>query len=82
MAIDDNIREEKLQDDVNRAAAKKPALSPGKIDQFKQLAGEEIVQHDEGRMINKLSLYIFHQKQLYKSKQKRLKIKKKANKSN
>ena len=35
MAIDDNMREEKLQDDVNRAAAKKPALSPGKIDQFK-----------------------------------------------
>ena len=60
MAIDDNIREEKLQDDVNRAAAKKSALLPGKIDQFKYLAGEEIVQHDEGRVINKLSLHIFH----------------------
>ena len=82
MAIDDNIREEKLQDDVNRAAAKKSAVLPEKIDQFKYLAGEEIVQHDEGRVINKLSLHIFHQKQLYKNKQKRLKIKEKANKTN
>ena len=29
----------------------KTALSPGKIDKFEYLAGEEILQHDEGRVI-------------------------------
>ena len=30
---------------------KKTASSPGKIDKFEYLAGEEILQHDEGRVI-------------------------------
>ena len=51
MTIDDKIREEKFQDDINREAAKKTALSPGKIDKFEYLAGGEILQHDEGRVI-------------------------------
>ena len=32
MTIDDKIRGEKLQQDINREAAKKSALSSGKID--------------------------------------------------
>ena len=32
MAIDDKIRDEKVQNDINREAAKIPASSSGKID--------------------------------------------------
>ena len=34
MTIDDEISDEKIQYDINREAAKKPALSSGKIDKY------------------------------------------------
>ena len=34
MITDDIIRDEKLQSDINREAAKVSALSPGKIDKY------------------------------------------------
>ena len=34
MTIGDKIRDEKLQDDINRAAVKTSALSSGKIDKY------------------------------------------------
>ena len=43
MTINDQIRDEKLQFDINREAAKIPALSSGKIDKYEYLAGEEIL---------------------------------------
>ena len=43
MTIDKKIRDEKLQYDINRKAAKVSALSSGKIDQYKYLTGEEIL---------------------------------------
>ena len=43
MTIDDKMRDEKLQYDINREAAKIPALSSGKIDKYEFLAGEEIL---------------------------------------
>ena len=42
MATDDNIRDEKLQHDINREAAKISALSSGKTDEYEYLTGEEI----------------------------------------
>ena len=42
MTIDDQIRDEKLQYDINREAAKISALSSGKIDKYEDLIGEEI----------------------------------------
>ena len=42
MTIDDRIRDEKLQYDINREAAKVSALSSGKIDKYEYLTGEEI----------------------------------------
>ena len=42
MTIDDQIRDEKLQYDINREAAKISALSSGKIDKYEYLIGEEI----------------------------------------
>ena len=41
MTIDDQIRNEKLQYDINREAAKILALSSGKTDKYQYLTGEE-----------------------------------------
>ena len=42
MTIDDKVRDEKLQYDINSVTAKISALSPGKIDKYKYLTSEEI----------------------------------------
>ena len=41
MAIDDQVKDEKLQYDINREAAKISALSSGKIDKYEYLTSEE-----------------------------------------
>ena len=43
MTFEDQIRDEKLQYDINRKAAKISALSSGKIDKYEYLTGEEIL---------------------------------------
>ena len=43
MTIDDKIRDEKLQIDINRKAGKTSVLSSRKIDKYKYLTGEEII---------------------------------------
>ena len=47
MTIDDNIRDEKLQYDINREAAKLLALSSGKIHKYKCFTGEEILSPNQ-----------------------------------
>ena len=51
MTIDDKIRDEKLQYDINREAAKISALSSGKIDKHEFLTGEEILPPRQRREI-------------------------------
>ena len=53
MTIDHKIRDEKLQYDVNKGAAKMLALSSGKIDKYEYLTGEEILPSDQGRIIER-----------------------------
>ena len=53
MAIDDKIRNKKLQYDIKREAAKISALSSGKINEYKYLPGEEILPPDQRRVIEK-----------------------------
>ena len=43
MTINDQIRDEKLQYDINREAAKILALSSGKIHKYEYLTGEDIL---------------------------------------
>ena len=43
MTIEDQIKDEKLQYDINREAAKISALSSGKIDKYEYLTGEKIL---------------------------------------
>ena len=51
MTIDDQIRDEKLQYDINREAAKISALSSGKIDKYKCLTGEETLPSNQKQII-------------------------------
>ena len=43
MTIDDKIRDEKIQYDINRETAKILALPSGKIDKYEYLTSEEIL---------------------------------------
>ena len=51
MTIDDKVREEKFQCNINREAAKISALSPGKSDKYEYLTGGEILPPDQSRKI-------------------------------
>ena len=51
MTIEDQIRVEKLQYDINRDAAKISALSSGKIDKYEYLTGEEILPCNQQQII-------------------------------
>ena len=51
MTIDDKIRDEKLQYDTSREAAKISALLSGKIDKYEYFTGEEILPSDPRRVI-------------------------------
>ena len=58
MTIHDKIRDEKLQFDISREAAKISAISSGKIDNYEFLTGKEILPSDQSRMIEQASLHI------------------------
>ena len=47
MTIEDQIRDEKLQYDINREDAKVSALSPSKVDKYEYLTGEEILPFNQ-----------------------------------
>ena len=47
MTTEDQIRDEKLQYDINREDAKISALSSGKIDKYEFFTGEEILPSDK-----------------------------------
>ena len=51
MTIEDQIRDEKLQYDINRDAAKISALSSGKIDKYEHFTGEEILPFNQQQII-------------------------------
>ena len=52
MTIEDQIKDEKLQYDINREAAKISALSSGKIDKYEYLTGEEILPSNQQLIID------------------------------
>ena len=51
MTIEDQIKVETLQYDINRAAAKISTLSSGKIDKYEYLTGEEILSSNQTQII-------------------------------
>ena len=57
--IDDKIRDEKLQYNINREAGKISALSLGKIDKYEYCTGEEILPSNiKDKYRNKLNLHV------------------------
>ena len=51
MTIDDQIKDEKIQYDINREAAKILALSSGKNNKYEYLMGEEILPSNQKQKI-------------------------------
>ena len=51
MTIEDQIKDEKLQHDINREVAKISALSSGKLDKYEYLTGEEILPSNQQQII-------------------------------
>ena len=51
MTINDQIRDEKLQYDINREAKKISALSSGKIHKYEYLTGEDILPSNQQQII-------------------------------
>ena len=54
MTIDYQIRDEKLQYDINREAAKISALSSGKIHKHEYLTGEDILPSNQQQIIEQV----------------------------
>ena len=51
MTIDDQIRDEKLQYEINKEAAEISALSSGKIDKYEYLTGKDILPSNQQQII-------------------------------
>ena len=51
MTINEQIRDEKIQYDINRKAAETSALSSGKIDKYEYLTGKEILPSNQQQII-------------------------------
>ena len=51
MPNDDPIKDEKLQYNINREAAKISALSSGKIEKYEYLTGDEILRFNQKQII-------------------------------
>ena len=56
MTVEDQIKDEKLQYDINREAAKISALSSGKLDIYEYLTGEEILPLNQRQIIEQAKL--------------------------
>ena len=74
MTINDQIRDEKLQYNINRKAAKISALSSGKIDKYEYLTGQDILPFNQQQVIEKAKFTYFSLGKM-KNKQKQLKTK-------
>ena len=72
MTIDDKIRDQKYQYDINREAEKISGLLLGKIDKYEYLTEEEILPPDQSRVIEQTKFtYSPLEKVLEKKQQKR-----------
>ena len=59
MKIDDKIRDEKVQYDINREATKISALSSGKINKYEYLTVKEILPSDQAEFTYSLRGKVF-----------------------
>ena len=59
MTIEDQVKDEKLQYDINREAAKISVLSSGKFDKYDYLTGEEILPSNQQQLIQQAKFNYF-----------------------
>ena len=59
MTLEDQIKDKKLQYDINREAAKISILSSGKIDKHEYLTGEEILPFNQQQIIEQAKFTYF-----------------------
>ena len=71
MTIDDQIKKEKLQYNINSEAAKTSALSSGKLHKYEHLTGEDIIPSNQQQIIEQT---IFTYSPLGKAFDKQIKI--------
>ena len=71
MTIDDQMRDQKLQYNINREAAKISTLSSNKFNKYEYLAGEEILPSNQDQMIGQAK---FSYSSLGKAFEKQIKI--------
>ena len=69
MAIDDEVRDEKLQYDINREAANLSTLLSGKLDKYENLSGEEIVPFNQKQIIEQAKFAYSHLEKASEKKQ-------------
>ena len=60
MTINDQIKDEKLQYDINREAAKISALSSGKIHKYEYLTGKDILPSNQQQRIGQAEFTYYH----------------------
>ena len=68
MIIHDQIRDEKLQYNINREAAKISALSSGKIHKYEYLTGEDILSSNQQQVIEQARFTYSPSEKLLKNK--------------
>ena len=79
MAFTDEIRDEKLQYDINRETAKISTLLSGKIDKYEYLTGEKIFPSDQSRIIEQTKFTYSPFGKAFEKQIKAIKIKVKSN---
>ena len=77
MTIDDKIKDEKLQHEINREVAKISALSSGKIDKYEYLTCKKILPFDQSRIIEQAKFTYSSLSKAFKKQIKQLKNKEK-----
>ena len=68
MTIDDQIKDEKLQYDINRETAKIPALTSGKIHKYEYFTGKDILPSNQHQIIEQAKFTISPCGKLLKNK--------------
>ena len=59
MTIDNKIRDEKMQHDIDRESAKISALSSGKLHKYEYLDGEDILPSNQQQIIDQARFTYF-----------------------
>ena len=74
MTINDQIKDEKLQYDINREAAKISVLSSGKLHKYEYLTAEDTLSSNQQQIIEETEFTYFPLGKAFENKQKQSKI--------